>query len=476
VTHKNYSISLLLAGDFTKGWQEYEWRWQSGELTPRNYQQTVWDGQPLQGKTLLVYWEQGFGDTLQFVRYLPFINKNGGKIILECQEPLFRLLENYSNIDQLIKSGEHIPDFDLHIPLMSLPRVMGTNSLSQIPAQTPYLFVPTDGIEKIPLPAGNRETQLKVGLVWGVNHAHPKSHKRSCPLEYLLPLTQIPVIQFYSLQVGPQVADLTNLADKIAHPIIDLSDLIRDFADTAILIEQLDFVITVDTAVAHLAGALGKPVWLILPFVPDWRWLLQEEIAVWYPTMRLFRQTEAGNWRSAVNQLIQVLLSIINQQPKIQPQTNQYFNKALEKQNAGEFLTAVNFYQRAIAYQPSYASAYSNLGNAFMGLQQSTVAIAHFQKAIKLKPDLIQAYINLGAAYQADKDYERAITTYQQAIELNPGFAITYNNLACLHLICNNIQAAKSYSEQAIALYPSLPDPYTNLGSVLLELGEVEAA
>jgi len=294
----NLSIALLTSGDFCRGFTEYEWRWQKQNNPARPFSQPLWDGSSLEGKTILLHGEQGLGDQIQFIRYVPLVAQSQGRIVVECAPSLVRLFSTVAGISQLVARGEALPAFDVHAPLISLPRLLGT-TLETVPAQIPYLHPTTS----MPLRLDPPSIHLKVGIVWAGNPLFKGNYKRFCSLDYFLKL-DIPNIAFYSLQTGPQVEELTKLPQA---PMQNLSNQLSDFADTACVLAQLDLTISVDTAVAHLAGALGKPVWVLLPFAPDWRWMLKREDSPWYPTMRLFRQSQAGDWAGVMKRVEQAL-------------------------------------------------------------------------------------------------------------------------------------------------------------------------
>ena len=289
----------LLLGRFETGWKHYEARLRTGQpqFPNRKFVQPVWRGEELGGRTIFVHAEQGVGDTIQFVRYLPRVADRGGRVILECQPALKPLLENFPGVCEVIVQGEPLPAFDAQVPLLSLPAIFGM-TLKSIPIRVPYLRVP-DGVQ-FELPAAS-SARLKVGLVWAGNPALQNDLVRSVPLNQLSPLFSRPNIAFFSLQVGPARKQLAAAND--AARMIDLQPQLSDFAKTAAAIGQLDLIVSVDTAVAHLAGALAKPVWLMLPFAPEWRWLLDCENSPWYPTMRLFRQSAPDDWASVVNRI-----------------------------------------------------------------------------------------------------------------------------------------------------------------------------
>ncbi|MCL1469640.1 tetratricopeptide repeat protein [Argonema antarcticum] len=296
---------LLLAGDLQRGFAEYESRWLGGETPPRQFPQPLWDGSRLEGRTILLHAEQGLGDTIQFIRYAPLVAAYGGRLIVDCPRSLIRLLESISCIDRLIVQDTTLPEFDVHAPLMSLPWILGT-TLENVPAQIPYLAPPESSIE-LEIPS---ESKLKVGIVWATYSSGKTAELRSSPLSHFLKLTDIPGIAFYSLEKDPQEQDLILLRQTAC--VQNLSHLLNDFADTAAIVAQLDLVITIDTSVAHLAGALGKQVWVLLPFDSDWRWMLHRQDSPWYPTMRLFRQPQPGDWQSLFVLVTQTLRNLAN--------------------------------------------------------------------------------------------------------------------------------------------------------------------
>jgi Flp pilus assembly protein TadD len=292
--HFELSLLLLLAGNLKAGFAEYEWRMKLKTVEKRS-DQPLWDGSELNGKRLFIHSEQGLGDNIQFYRYLPLLKAKNGHIIYERPQKLAELLKDTEGIDTFITFPEKVPEHDRHIPLLSLAKVFNTE-IATIPGEVPYINVEENlkrkWQEKMP------DGSLKAGIVWEPRPDSETFQKRRCPLNYFLPLAGIPGIQIYSLQKGAS----ENL--PVNTNIINLSDEISTFADTAAIISNLDLVISVDTAAAHLAGALGKPVWLLLPFSPDWRWLLDREDSPWYPTMKIFRQTARGNWDSVFEKLL----------------------------------------------------------------------------------------------------------------------------------------------------------------------------
>ncbi len=300
--HLNRSLTLLLTENFKEGWQEYEWRLLIKELSTGTDLQPTWDGKPLNGKSILIHTEQGFGDIIQFVRYLPMVKSQGGHVTLECEQSLHRLLKNCDGIDGIIEKvsiRKPISGIDFHILLLSLPRIFDT-TLGSIPSDTHY--IPVDPVLKEHWRIRLEDNKnIKVGIVWAGNRRHKNDHNRSCSLADFSKLSGIPEISLYSLQKGPASIENNNSAEGMN--IINLENDLHDFADTAAAIANLDIVISVDTAVAHLTGAIGKPVWTLLPFAPDWRWLLKRTDSPWYPTMRLFRQTQRNDWDDVLGQV-----------------------------------------------------------------------------------------------------------------------------------------------------------------------------
>lgn len=298
-TRWNRSLALLQAGDYAAGWQEYEWRWRRGSDRLRPMAQPLWDGSPLEGRRILIYMEQGLGDMIQFIRYAALVAERGGHVIVECPPNLRPVFVTCPGIDELVAEGDPLPEFDVQIPLMSLPRLFGT-TLQTVPADVPYLRPDPRAVERSSCQLPGSQT-LKVGLCWQGNPRHPWDRHRSIPLERLEPLAHIDGVELVSLQKGAGHEQL----DRVAFPVTRISDETEtegpSFRDTAAIIGNLDLIISVDTAIAHLAGALGAPVWLLLSDVVDWRWLRARRDTPWYPTMRLFRQKRLGDWTPAIN-------------------------------------------------------------------------------------------------------------------------------------------------------------------------------
>ncbi|MGD0768694.1 MAG: tetratricopeptide repeat-containing glycosyltransferase family protein [Tepidisphaeraceae bacterium] len=339
--HSNLAKALLLRGDFEEGWPEYEWRWKVQDFPSprRGFSQPLWDGGELTGRAILLHAEQGLGDTIQFIRYLPRVVQRGGKIILACQAELQRLFHAMAGEYQIVAFGQPLPAFDLHCPLPSLPHVLGT-TLGDIPQTVPYLSPEPALVEAWSRTLGAGDGQLRVGLAWAGNPQFESDRTRSLNLQQLAPLAAaaeakptateakptateakptateekptVRGVRFYSLQKGAAGAQAKNPPAGL--DLVDLGPKLNDFADTAAVMSLMDLIITTDTSVPHLAGALARPVWVMLQFVPDFRWLMDREDSPWYPSMRLFRQRSPGDWDSVIARVVNSLRSLANEQ------------------------------------------------------------------------------------------------------------------------------------------------------------------
>lgn len=299
-THWNRGLLHLLLGDFDKGWEDYEWRWRNPDLpTPEaNYPQPEWDGANLASAPIFLYAEQGMGDAIQFARYVPLVQERGGSVILGCERPLAGLFARLPGIQAIVTPGSAIPPFACHASLLSLPRIFGTRPES-VPARVPYLACD----EARARAWGERLARapgLRVGVVWSGNPAQKVNGVRSCPPALLAPLARLPGVSAFSLQKEPG-------AGGVPPGFHDLATDLTDYAETAACLINLDLVISVCTSIAHLAGALGRPLWVMLAYNADWRWLCEREDSPWYPTARLFRQEKRGDWPGVVEHIAREL-------------------------------------------------------------------------------------------------------------------------------------------------------------------------
>ncbi len=302
--HTCLGMCRLLLGDFRGGWPEYEWRLKTQYMGVQPTGIPRWSGEPIAGKTILLLAEQGFGDTVQFVRYAREIKAQGATVILGCRQPLGRLLAGCEGVDQVVYEGDRAPPFNLEVMLLSLPGILGT-TLETIPADVPYLRVPPGAGAQAVAEIARHAGVLRVGLVWS-GGVHTKNPRRNMALEQFRDLLGVAGVKFFSLQKGEEATQLAGVDPEL---IVDLAPHLGDFADTAAAISALDLVISVDTSVAHVAGALARPMWTLLPYAPDWRWMLNRDDSPWYPTMRLFRQPAPGDWSSVIARLAAELKS-----------------------------------------------------------------------------------------------------------------------------------------------------------------------
>jgi hypothetical protein len=303
--HQNRGYARLLSGDYANGLADHEYRLKSGALISlrRDFRQPPWNGtESIGGKTILLYGEQGLGDTLQFCRYAKSVAELGARVLLEVPGPLESLLTSLEGVAQVLPHGAALPELDFHCSLMSLPYIFKT-TLATIPTQIPYLRSDSAKVRYWQEKMGEKR-KPRIGLVWsgGLRPDRPELCRRNIPLQKLAPLYR-PEVDFYSLQKGqPAESELASLSldEWGGSKPLDYTDLLHDFSDTAALVENLDLIITVDTSTAHLAAALGKPVWLLNRFDSCWRWLLDRTDSPWYPTIRLYRQPKAGDWDSVI--------------------------------------------------------------------------------------------------------------------------------------------------------------------------------
>ncbi|MGD0464671.1 MAG: tetratricopeptide repeat protein [Tepidisphaeraceae bacterium] len=308
--HWNRALLHLLKGDFPRGWLEYEWRWLKFPQFRRHFRQPKWDGFDIAGKTILVHAEQGFGDVIQFVRLTPLVSARGATVNLECQREISGLLQHVPGIARTITRGDPIPPFDVHCPLMSLPRALRL-SADSIPSPVPYLEVDENLRSRWEKRLRGYRDSFNVGIVWAGSRIHPRDTHRSMDLKEFDPLGDIGGVKLFSLQKGDE--SRAGRAGALRCELVDFTDELHDFSDTAALMLNLDLVIGVDTAVVHLAGALARGVWTLLPFSPDWRWHLDRGDSPWYPTMRLFRQSQPGEWSDLMKQVAEQLRKHIDQ-------------------------------------------------------------------------------------------------------------------------------------------------------------------
>ncbi|KPA16954.1 glycosyltransferase [Candidatus Magnetomorum sp. HK-1] len=511
--HYNMGISMLLSGRLQEGFQKYEWRLKRPDFPKPKYDKPMWDGCAFNGQTLLVYMEQGFGDAIQFIRYLPQVKARGGTVILICHPSLQRLFETVQGVDHIIPENYQLPSFDYHISLMSLPNIFQTK-LETIPSETPYLSLPYEVPKILDEIINKHGKNFNIGFVWAGNPANKHDQDRSIPQYMFSVIMTAQNIRMFSLQKQTVPSDADLLFDYI-----DLAPHLNDFSDTAYAISKMDLIISVDTAVAHLAGALNRPVWILLPKTPDWRWLLNRNDSPWYMSVKLFRQQVDGLWTDVFIQVIQELNNLIDNPDtnilskslsptpyladQLLKQGNYFFrNKQLEEaiQKYKESLSiqpdcvevlynlsvaylelnqpdkSIDWLKKVVELEPNHDQAYNNLGIACQKLGQKKRAIDYLKKAIDCNPKSIRSLYNIGNAFKNEKQFEKAVTYYQKAISIQPDFAECLNNLADVYIYMKRYDDAMKLIDQALDKCADFPEFYFNKGVIFSRLGEYESA
>jgi Flp pilus assembly protein TadD len=447
LAHSNRALVWLLMGDFERGWPEYEWRWQTKELPPRRFVQPVWNGEPLTGKTILLHAEQGLGDTIQFIRYVPLIKQMGATVIVECQPALLNLLEGFAGIDKLIARSGDLPAFDLHAPLLNVPGILKT-SLETIPASIPYL-VPNPSLldqwQKRLLPLDG----FKIGINWQGNSHYPRDRFRSVPLRCFASLARVPGVRLISLQKGKASEQLAEVRDLF--PIADFTDELDQkaaFLDTAAVMKNLDLVISVDAAPAHLAGALGVPTWVALPLVPNWRWLLDRPDSPWYPDVRLFRQQAIGVWEPVFEQMAAELTTLVAAKNATQPW--------LVEVSAGELLDKLSI----LHIKAERITDQEKLRNVKLEIE----ALTKVSSRIKSSPALAELVLKLKEANERIWEIEDAIREHEKRqdfgaefIELARSVYLTNDQRMRLKREINALLKSRLVEEKSYECNPATP-------------------
>jgi tetratricopeptide (TPR) repeat protein/ADP-heptose:LPS heptosyltransferase len=509
--HFYRSILRLLTGDFEIGWLEYEWRQRiegyGGFKGNKKFAEPLWlGGQDLKGKTILLHAEQGLGDTIQFCRYVQKVRERGpARIILQVQQSLVELMKTLAGPDLVIGANAAPPAFDYQCPLMSLPLVFKTR-IDSIPSSSAYLQVSKSKKKQWRTELGAKRG-LRIGLVWSGSASHKRDHSRSMTLASLLPLL-LQGVEFISLQKEVREDDTALLK---AHPEIrDWGDRLQDFADTAALCSLMDVVISVDTSVAHLAGALGRPVWIMLPWMPDWRWLLERSDSPWYPSARLFRQSSRGNWSGVIERVRDQLLRLATSTSSKSALPIPSMQQAVQLHQAGRFSEAAAVYRRihqvspkdaqvlyllgtlcaqmghsqealrrldeSLALKPDQPYALINRGNVLKELGQPDDALACYDRAIALKPDCADAYGNRGNVLKDLGRLGAALADYDRVIDLKPAHETAHNSRGILLQKLDRLNDALASYDRAIALNPEYALAFGNRGNVLKEMGRFDEA
>lgn len=501
----NLGMAQLKLGDWAQGWDNYEARWTgsaeagAGTLNKPACPLPQWNGEAdTADKRLLVVTEQGFGDTFQFARYLPLAAERFAKVGFVCSQPTLRLMEwSYGNdvllLPRMPADESSYDAWDLQCPLMSLPRAFGTRP-ETIPAAMPSLRVPEKAAahwrERLEIAAPGR---YRVGIAWAGRKAHQHDARRSLRFEQLAPLLADERITWVSLQKWAPEDARPTIPEQVDW--LDWTEELTDFADTAALASNLDLVISIDSAMAHLAGALDRPVWMLNRFDTEWRWLRHRGDSPWYPSLRLFNQPAFGDWDSVLAAVAQALraMPLASQPPRAKvgagrtapppaaaspglPQAHQLHQQGIAAYQSGQADLALRLIQQAIALDDSVALFHSNL--AEMNRQQGRLdeAIRHGERAIALDPALASAHSNLGIAYYDAKRHDEAEACHRKALALAPQLLQSLNNLGSIARARKDKTAAADWYRQALAVHADYLESLSNLGAVLVEDDQADAA
>ena len=500
----NYSLCLLVMGQLILGFEIFEYRWQS-ILSAKS---RVWvlpestSIDMLRGKSILIHSEQGLGDSIQFFRYIPLLVQLGAQVFLEIQPTLIPLFSPWRHSIRFIAMGSPLPSCDYHCPLMSLATLFKTE-IETIPKSIPYLFPEMNSLEGCQKKLG-RTTHHRIGIAWKGSALNVMNQKRSIELNTLLTLHQ-PNIDFICLQKDVYLEEKKALEQyQIAYHSLELSTL----EGTAALIACLDLVITIDTSIAHLAAAMGKEVWILLPFSADWRWFLQRDDSPWYPNVKLFRQETLGDWRTPLNRIKdilkrlptikpQIIIEDLIQQADSQFQNGLFFeaaqlyrnilikNPGCHRASQGVALAAlqqnnmadaIQFMQQAAEIAPTVLLYKRNLGELLRRTGQLEAAIASHHNVINREPESSENHFLLALSYNDNHQFELAIQHYRIALSLDKHHGLAWNNLGASLECLGDKQQAKLAYEEAIRLNPNHAEAQNNLGAIYSEEGLTDKA
>ncbi len=466
----NRAIHLLRNGDFKGGFTDYEARLNAiTDLDPRSYPQPMWDGSPLNGRSILVYAEQGLGDTIMFSRYVPILAQLGGRVILEVQQPLVSLLSGLTGVYKIIPRSSTVPATDCYVRLLSLPHILQT-TLESIPCQIPYLAGAQQQVAAWRERIGDTGSEYRVGLVWACK-GRPLPN-RTCPPEFLAPILELPLIRWFSLQVGEK--DRFPLPDTLQQHVVDFADDFADFADTAACVMNLDLVITVDAAVAHLAGALGKPVWLMLPKLSDWRWLLDRDESPWYPTMKIFRQPTEGDWSFVIDAVTLALRKELGRHPvsPTEDLAEVTFQEALGCIEREQAASAIDLLRGLISSQPDSPALWFNLGRAYEFGDHAVEAAQCYRQALVIHPDSQAILYRLAGICMKQLAWKEAEIHLSKAHELMPHSLEILLGFGKVMFHQNKMLEAMHCCRKALSMQPDYAPAIYNMALLQLQAGE----
>jgi len=492
-THWDKALALLMLGRVKEGLDEYEWRHARRNPPPRDYPRPQWQGEALAGKRIFLHWEQGYGDVIQFLRFLPLVAARGGKIVCEVQPGLKRLVEAVPGVVEVIEAPAPPPDFDVWASLLSVPRILGLDEAS-LPVARPYLHPREDWClkwrQRLATPGGRAKKAGKsakkrpcIGLVWAGNPNVKSDRLRSPRLEPLKALLTIKDVDWVLLQQGDGRRDLEGMS--LPANVLDLASEIKDFADTAALMSELDLVISSDTSTAHLAAALGGETWVLLPWASDWRWGLGET-SLWYPGVRLFRQSRLTDWSGVVD--------------RVQAALKERFRVVLPKKHAVAATTAATdaapallveafgMYQRgrkrmarlvtraALMEVPLRQDAWCLLGVVEKSLDDPVNAERAYRRAIEIAPDYVDAWFNLGNLMRNGKRLPDADAAYSRVVQIQPAHAQALSLLSDVQRELQRLDEAEATARRAIAAKPDFAEAWGHLGNALNDLERFDEA
>lgn len=481
----NKSLCLLISGEYEKGFALYESRWKRATFTSpkRNFKEPLWLGvESLKNKTILLYGEQGFGDSIQFCRYAKLVAARGATVILEAPAPLVELMRGVQGVSQVVKKDDPLPAFDFQCPLMSLPLAFQT-TLNTIPSQTPYLKADPGKVEQWRTRLGTTQ-RPRVGIVWSGSPGHANDVNRSMTLaQFMRAMPEN--VQYVCLQKEIRKADQATLQRR--PEILEFSSLLKDFTDTAALAQCMDLVISVDTSVAHLSAALNIPTWILVPFVHDWRWLLERDDSPWYGSARLFRQRDSARWDEVLRKVKEALSDKFGQEVLLARQgttptdhqakeLSEMIQRAFAHHNKRELRQASELYENILQLKPDHFDALQLLGAILAQTSEKEKALELISHALEIDQTNPVVFNNHGNVLNELKRYDEAIDSYKQAIYIRPEYALAHFNLASVYKTLKQFDLALERYNEVIKLEPDYLEAYHNRGNVLKELKHFEKA
>ena len=473
----NKSLVLLLRANFSSGWEYYEWRWKVGKYAAsiNDFDKPLWLGhQSIKGKTILLHSEQGYGDSIQFCRYAPLVADLGARVIVEAEQPIVGLLKLLPGVSAVIDKGSPRPEFDFHCPLMSLPLAFRTD-LNTIPCPVTYLKSDPGKRAHWNKKIGQK-SKFRVGLVWSGNAANTNDNNRSIPLSLM---TKHLPEGFTYVSLQKEIRDTDKPAFESNANILHFGDELNDFTDTAALCDLMDVVICVDTGVTHLSGALGKKTWVLLPFSPDWRWMLDRDDSPWYPSLRLFRQQKPDDWDEVLARLKSALLNVYgNHEGRTLPEDRLPGNgkSAIAPLNARKDLKIKKSRQAHKMLNTAQVKARFEQALACHRLGEFEQAQLLYDEVLAMQPDHVNALHLSGVTAAQTKNYRKAAELIGKAIAIYPGNAAFHCNRGLALFELNELDPAVASFDNAVAIKPDYQEAYYHRGNALQKLMKFDEA